>query len=166
MVIAKLVFSGSWPRISLLPASAIAVGGYVYTVTVPTLFRIGGSCVVFLVPLVAALAMADIKGTTSPFRGRIMVWLGDLTYAFYILHTLVLTWSYRWLVAGKHLSPGVAALLLLGMFVLSLALSWALFTFVEQPMMRRFSRPRRRPQVPTPAPVTPTPVLATAQATE
>lgn len=144
MVAARLVLAGSWPRLGLLPAGLIAVGGYVVNSTVPYLYGVAGTAALWLTPLVAAAATADEHGTRSPFRGRALVRLGELSFAFYMVHGLVVTYTFRWLVADTHLAPAVGAATLLGALLLALALAHALFTWVEAPLMARFGRPRRR----------------------
>jgi peptidoglycan/LPS O-acetylase OafA/YrhL len=141
MVVARLVMTGALPRIRLLPACLIAVGGYAVTLKVPYLFGIAGSSAAWLAPLVVAAASADISGTASPFRGRILVWLGDRSFALYMVHGMVVAYSYRWFVAG-HDRPLAAEIgILIAVLALCLTLSHALFTWVEQPLVRRFSHP-------------------------
>ncbi|WP_234337952.1 acyltransferase family protein [Streptomyces sp. NRRL WC-3725] len=144
MVAARLVLAGAWPRLGLLPAGLIAVGGYTVNSTVPYLYGVAGTAALWLTPLVAAAATADEHGTRSPFRGRALVRLGELSFAFYMVHGLVVTYTFRWLVADTHLAPAVGAATLLGALLLALALAHALFTWVEAPLMARFGRPRRR----------------------
>ncbi|MEU5713119.1 MULTISPECIES: acyltransferase family protein [Streptomyces] len=144
MVAARLVLAGAWPRLGLLPAGLIAVGGYAVNSTVPYLYGVAGTAALWLTPLVAAAATADEHGTRSPFRGRALVRLGELSFAFYMVHGLVVTYTFRWLVADTHLAPAVGAATLLGALLLALALAHALFTWVEAPLMARFGRPRRR----------------------
>ncbi|MET7433369.1 acyltransferase [Streptomyces flaveolus] len=144
MVAARLVLAGAWPRLGLLPAGLIAVGGYTVNSTVPYLYGVAGTAALWLTPLVAAAATADEHGTRSPFRSRALVRLGELSFAFYMVHGLVVTYTFRWLVADTHLAPAVGAATLLGALLLALALAHALFTWVEAPLMARFGRPRRR----------------------
>ncbi|MGW1752474.1 acyltransferase family protein [Streptomyces sp. NPDC002092] len=149
MVAARLVLAGAWPRLGLLPAGLIAVGGYVVNSNVPYLYGVAGTAALWLTPLVAAAASADERTTASPFRGRVIVRLGELSFAFYMVHGLAVTYVYRWVIAGARLSPALGALALLGALLLSLALAHALFTWVEAPLVRKFRAPAgsRRPPV-------------------
>ncbi|WP_316784255.1 acyltransferase family protein [Streptomyces sasae] len=149
MVAARLLRVGAWPRLGLLPAGLIAVAGYVVNSTVPYLYGVAGTAALWLTPLVAAAASADERSVGSPFRGRLLVRLGELSFAFYMVHGLVVTYCYRWAVAHSALPPALGALALLGALLLSLALAFALFTWVEAPLVRRFgsSAGRRRPVV-------------------
>ncbi|MGH4033456.1 acyltransferase family protein [Actinomycetota bacterium Odt1-20B] len=144
MVIARLVMAGAWPRLGLVPAGLIAVGGYVVSLQLPYLFGLGGGSVVWLVPLVAAGALADTRGDASPFRHRALVWLGERSFAFYMVHSVVLLYCYRWIAVHYEMAPVVGAGMVLALFVFCLALSHALYAWVEMPMVRRFSRPRKK----------------------
>lgn len=148
MVAARLVLAGHWPRLTLLPAGLIAVAGYVAVSQAPYLFRIAGVTAIFLTPLVASAAQADDRGHASPFRGAALVRLGELSFAFYMVHGLVVTYGHRWLIAGTEPSAAVGFLELLGALAASLVLAYALLVLVEEPLMRRFGSPpgdRRRP---------------------
>jgi peptidoglycan/LPS O-acetylase OafA/YrhL len=153
MIAARLVLTGALPRIGLLPAAAIAVGGYVLNSSVPYLYGVAGTGALWLTPLVVAAAQADVRQTVSPFRGRVLVRLGELSFAFYMVHGLVVTYGHKWLVAGKDLSGAATAALLLAALLAALALAHALFTWVEAPAVRRFSAPRaKNPAAPEAAP--------------
>ncbi|MEU1183206.1 acyltransferase [Streptomyces sp. NPDC005820] len=147
MLLALIVRAGRWPRVSLAPAVAIAVAGYVVVSYVPYLFSVAGSAALWLAPLVAAAALADTDGRRSPLRGRVLVRLGEISFAFYMVHGLVVTYGHKWLIqdAGRSSAAGIA--LALAAFAVSLALAHALFTWVETPLVRRFSAPRQRPGV-------------------
>ncbi|MCM3924605.1 acyltransferase [Frankia sp. AiPs1] len=145
MLLARLLQTGRWPRIGLLPAGAVAVAGYFVTTHLPYLFGIGGPAVLWLSPLIAAAAVADRDRTRSPFRGRTLVKLGELSFAFYLVHGLVLTYGYRWVLDGHARSAPTGIPLALAAAALSLALAWALFNLVENPFLRRFGRARPTP---------------------
>ncbi|MEW2124219.1 acyltransferase [Streptomyces sp. NPDC007259] len=152
MIAARLVLTGALPRIGLLPAAAIAVGGYVLNSSVPYLYGVAGTGALWLAPLVVAAAQADVRETPSPFRGRVLVRLGELSFAFYMVHGLVVTYGHKWFVADANLSGAAAAALLLAALLTALALALALYSWVEAPAVRRFSAPRaKKPAGPAPA---------------
>ncbi|MEV5658328.1 acyltransferase [Streptomyces sp. NPDC052291] len=152
MIAARLVLTGALPRIGLLPAAVIAVGGYVLNSSVPYLYGVAGTGALWLAPLVVAATQADVRETASPFRGRVLVRLGELSFAFYMVHGLVVTYGHKWLVADENLSGAAAAALLLGALLTALALALALYSWVEVPAVRRFSAPRaKKPTGPAPA---------------
>ncbi|MEV5985389.1 acyltransferase [Streptomyces sp. NPDC052051] len=91
--------------------------------------------------LVAGLAVAEDEGATSWFARRWVVRLGDWSYAFYMVHLMIIM-SISLPVTGKsgfewpdarwiHLPFAALAL------VLSLLLAWLLTAKVQQPIERR-----------------------------
>ncbi|MFD5322372.1 acyltransferase family protein [Streptomyces sp. NPDC127092] len=159
MVAARLVMAGAWPRFGLPAAGLLAVAGYAVNSLVPYLFGVAGTAALWLTPLVAAAALADERGTRSPLRGRVMVRLGELSFAFYMVHGLVVAYVHRGLIAGQDLPPAVGALLLVAALLLTLALAHVLFRWVETPFVRRFGSPRPAAAAPVPATVPPTATL-------
>ncbi|WP_214103110.1 acyltransferase family protein [Acrocarpospora catenulata] len=155
VVAARLVLDGSWPRLGLLPALLIATVGYLVQANVPYLFGIAGTAALWLTPLVVAAAQADLHASRSPFRGRALVRLGELSFAFYMVHFMVVTYGHRYLVEGRDLAPVAGAGLLLLALAVSLVLAYALFRWVESPAVRRLSLSRRDSATPAaPAPIT------------
>ncbi|MFD9728008.1 acyltransferase family protein [Streptomyces sp. NPDC059072] len=159
MVAARLVLAGAWPRIGLAPAALIAVGGYAVNSLVPYLYGIAGTAALWLTPLVAAAAVSDDTGSPSPLRGRVLVRLGELSFAFYMVHGLVVTYGHRRLVAGSDLPAAAGAGLLLLALLVSLGLAHALFTWVETPAVRRLGAPRPSAPATAPAAAAPTATL-------
>jgi peptidoglycan/LPS O-acetylase OafA/YrhL len=99
--------------------------------------------------VIAAAAEADVRGTWSPWRSRPMRWLGEVSFAYYLVHVFVVTSVLR---ATNHLNGfpgwwGPAAAI--GFLLLNLLLAGLLYRFVETPMMRLLG-PRRRPKTPPP----------------
>ncbi|GAA1522212.1 acyltransferase [Sphaerisporangium rubeum] len=155
MVAARLVIAGHRPPIPLLPALLVAVAGYAVNSSVPYLFGVAGLAALWLTPLVAAAAVTDLRATRSPFRGRTMVRLGEWSFAFYMVHGLVVTYLPLWLVQGRDLGAASRIGLLVLALALCLLLAYALFTWVESPAVRRFGSRRTTAAPPTaPVPVT------------
>ncbi|MCY0926330.1 hypothetical protein OTB20_08945 [Streptomyces sp. H27-H1] len=94
-----------------------------------------------IVLLIAAAASADIKGGPSLFRNRTMVWLGEVSFAFYLLHYITMC-SLRWALGEEMYSLPVTLALLAGVGVVTLLMSWGLFAWVKNPLVRRFGRSR------------------------
>ncbi|WP_460917005.1 acyltransferase family protein [Plantactinospora veratri] len=95
--------------------------------------------------VIASAARADTTGRWSPWRSRPLVWLGEVSFAFYLVHVFLIKAVFRF--AGHSggfpgwQGPAVA----LALLVVSLVAAWSLFRFVETPMMRLLN-PRRRPR--------------------
>jgi peptidoglycan/LPS O-acetylase OafA/YrhL len=76
--------------------------------------------------------------------GRVMVWLGEISFAFYMVHVLVLTYGHRLLGSPAGLATPVALAVLALLLVGVLVVATLLYTLVERPVMRHFANPRRR----------------------
>lgn len=153
-VTARLVLLGRWRGPGLEASLALALIGYFlvpqvtpgYTATVCTL--IGFTL------LIPAAAVADLHGLPSLWRGRKLVRLGELSFAFYMIHLLVLRTGTQLLGKKPHFGVlgGLAVTAIV--FAVSLALSWLLYEAVECPARRLLlrRRPSRRDPEPAPAP--------------
>ncbi|MER6047835.1 acyltransferase [Streptomyces sp. BHT-5-2] len=159
MVFARIVLTGKWIRLPVPAAAALVVAAYALAQYVPFLYRLSAVPVVPLALLTAALAVADAEGRGTFLGGRRMVWLGELSFAFYLVHQPVLAYGHT-LVSARNdrgevvprtwdTPAGIAVVA--GAFVLSMALAWLLHNGVEKPAMRRWSRPRRPAAPPRPA---------------
>ncbi|MFK3980252.1 acyltransferase family protein [Micromonospora sp. NPDC050397] len=163
---AELMVRGRWRGPNLKVASVIfvvawvAAGQWIRAELWTTLLA-----VVYILVITAA-ADADVKGTWSPWRSRPMRWLGEVSFAYYLVHVFVVTSVMR---ATGNLDGftgwrGPAATV--GFLLLNLVLAGLLFRYVETPMMRLLG-PRRRPAraATGPAPTAAPPGAATTTAT-
>jgi peptidoglycan/LPS O-acetylase OafA/YrhL len=142
ILVALAVKYGRWRNIGMVWSSLLLAAGYVLTYHVPYLYGQRAAMILPIALLIAAAATADIEGRFTLFRNRTMVWLGQISFAFYLLHYTVLSTLRKAL--GTHMySTPVGLALLLGAAVVSVLLSWALYALVEDPLVRRFSRSRR-----------------------
>jgi peptidoglycan/LPS O-acetylase OafA/YrhL len=151
MVLARLVQTGRrWP-IGLWPATVLVLVAYVGASYLPYLYSLVAGAVVPLALLVPAAAVADLEGRHSPWRSRVWVWLGNVSFAFYMVHQLVLRWTKYALGATRSWDTPAAIGLTLLTLALSLLAATILYYAVELPIVRRFSRARRHtPAVPAP----------------
>lgn len=94
--------------------------------------------------VITAAADADVRGRRTPWRSRPMVWLGEVSFAFYLVHVLVMQTVLRltghW---GEGLRGWWGPLFVLGALGVNLLLAAALHRWVETPMMLRLGPPRR-----------------------
>jgi peptidoglycan/LPS O-acetylase OafA/YrhL len=143
ILLALAVKHGRWRNIGMIWSSLLLVGGYVLTFHVPYLYGQRAAMIVPIVLLIAAAATADIEGRFTWFRNRTMVWLGEISFAFYLLHFTTLS-TLRKVLGTHHMySTAASAAMVVGAAALTVLLSWALYALVEVPLMRRFSRSRR-----------------------
>jgi peptidoglycan/LPS O-acetylase OafA/YrhL len=146
VIMARIVKSGRWIRIGIPAALGLLVVGCVaqyyadLTVWAPTV-----PVAIPLALLIAAGATADVRASASVFRRRTMVWLGEVSFAFFMLHYLVVHYTHVLIGVHRSFAPLPAIALILALCLVSVGLAWLLYRFVETPAMRRWSRPRRAP---------------------
>ncbi|HKS47323.1 MAG TPA: acyltransferase [Amycolatopsis sp.] len=141
IVLARLVLTGRWVRIGLLPAAGVALASYVLTVVAPALYSASATMAIGLALLIGAGATADVTGRHSVIAGPRMVLLGEVSFAFYLVHVPVLTYGHLALGGGSWSVLG-ALIVMCGLFTITLVLGHLLYTFVERPAMKRFARKR------------------------
>ncbi|ABW12861.1 acyltransferase 3 [Parafrankia sp. EAN1pec] len=168
VLLAKLVLAGRWRPIGLPAAVGLSFAGYlVSTFAVPYLFGVSGVATLWTAPLLAELALADVEKKRSWVRHPVLVWFGNLSFAFYMIHWLVIGRVTHWARPdpSRPVVDGLGLILLT--FVVSLFLAWLMHNFIEMPAVRRFSGTRPRsvtvrayPHVTVPAPSTSIPSTA------
>ncbi|WVH84120.1 acyltransferase [Lentzea sp. DG1S-22] len=131
MAMARVVQQGKWIGVGLWPATALFVVAYVGSWYLPASFPYVAGTVVPLALLVPAAAVADLTGAWSPWRSRWMVWLGTVSFAFYMVHQIVIRVAEK--AFDVRAFPLAAAL---GMFAASTVAAWLLHRLVEVPAER------------------------------
>lgn len=150
MLLATIVRSGIRVPVPTPVALAVLLGAYVTGPLFPPVWRTVAVLTPGIALVIVALAQSDIARGRPGLLGRpTMVRLGDIAFAFYLVHMQVLIVGSLLLGSVEPLGTGRAVLTLALLFAVSVAFSWVLYTAVETPMMRRFGR--RRP-APSPAP--------------
>ncbi|WP_406447410.1 acyltransferase [Streptomyces sp. NBC_00876] len=143
ILVALAVKHGRWRNIGMVWSSLLLAGSYVLTFHVPYLYGQRAVMIVPIVLLIAAAATADVEGRASLFRNRTMVWLGEVSFAFYLLHYIVLC-SLRWALGEDQMfSTTTTIAMLVGAALASVLMSWGLYAWIENPLVRRYSRSRR-----------------------
>ncbi|WP_063759072.1 acyltransferase [Streptomyces globisporus] len=142
MLVGRAVVLGRWRNIGMAWSGLLLAVTYVVGLYVPWLWGIRLVCVIPAALLIAAGAIADNEDRFTIFRNRTMVWLGEISFAFYLVHFTVLEYTRHLL--GDRLYDTPAALgILLGELGVSVLLAWALYSWVEVPLTRRWSRSRK-----------------------
>lgn len=163
IIMARIVLTGRRVPIGLGGAMALSVLAYFLAQMFPGTYPIVAVMVLPMGLLIAAGAVADVQGHRTLLSSRGMVWLGEVSFAFYLWHLQVLIYGHQWIAGvdqpasfpgqGAGYSTPVAIAVLALLFGISLLLAWATFTLVEKPIMRRFAHSRRRPPPAAQAPV-------------
>ncbi|MEU3752398.1 acyltransferase [Streptomyces olivoreticuli] len=145
IAVALLVKNGAWRGPGLaasLALSVLVVFGPSHTL--PFDFHWAADTVIPYTLTIAAAARADVRGEPSPFRNRINVYLGEVSFAFYLVHEIVI-FSADHFLKTHHLTIPLA--LHLGVVMaISLLGAVLLHEYVEKPGVKLLSRSRRKPR--------------------
>jgi len=152
ILLARMVLSGRRITVPVLPAAALVVAGYLVALQLPYLYGLTSATVLPVGLLIVAVAQRDLRGAGTFLARPTAVRLGEWSFAFYLVHRLLLEYSHLLLAPGRTWSTPEACGLLVAAFAVSLLLAWALHMAVERPAMRLLSGKRT-----TPAPRQPTP---------
>ena len=134
MALAQVVIAGRWRGPSLAVSVGITVTGYFLSYGVHADYRYYSCTAIGITCLIAAAARADLKGEPSAWRGSRSVRLGELSFAFYLIHILVMrTGEY---VFRPHPQHGwlFGSLDVMASFTVSLGVAYLLHTYIEMPL--------------------------------
>ncbi|MCT2590158.1 acyltransferase [Streptomyces sp. N2-109] len=148
MVVARLsVLAPELPRIGVLRVCGLlTVTLLAGSAWLPDAFMCSAVTTFSLALLIHAVSGLDLRGEWSLLRTRVAVFLGEISYALYLVHFQILILTHH--VTSEHgWSRGPALTLAL---TLTLLMAWLLYVSVERPFMRRFARPRPRPRTQPP----------------
>ncbi|MGQ5633393.1 MULTISPECIES: acyltransferase family protein [unclassified Streptomyces] len=144
-VTARLVLLGRWRGPGLEASLALAIIGYFLVPQVAPGYSATMCTIAGFTLLIPAAAMADLHGLPSLWRRRRLVRLGELSFAFYMVHLLVIRSAAPLLGTKPHFGPPAGIAVTATVFTVSLGLSWLLYEAVERPARRLLLRPLRRP---------------------
>lgn len=145
MLMARILMTGQWIRLGVLPAFLFMAAGYAAARVVPFQYSLNAVIIVPIALLITAVAATDVAGTSSLLGSRTMVWLGEVSFAFYMVHLEVL-YGARTLLHGHTFATPMALGVIVAEFGVALLLAWALHALVERPIMRRWAG-RTQPNV-------------------
>jgi len=141
--VARLVLLDRWRGPGLEASLALAIIGYFLVPQVASGYAATICTVIGFALLIPAAAVADLKGLPSLWRRPRLVRLGELSFAFYMIHLLVLRAAIGLLGTSPHFPFPEALVATTLAFALSLALAWVLYEAVECPARRWLLRGRR-----------------------
>ena len=142
IVMARIVLTGRRLPLGLGGGVALAMAAYWLASYVPVQYTVVAIMVVPLCLVIAAAAVQDEAGRPSLVSNRVWVWLGEVSFAFYLLHFPVLS-TAKYLLHGRTLGTWTGIGLMVALFALTTVLAALQHMFVERPMMKHFSRSRR-----------------------
>ncbi|MEU7423401.1 acyltransferase [Streptomyces sp. NPDC040750] len=139
-VTARLVLLGRWRGPGLEASLALALIGYFFVPQVTPGYSATLCTLVGFALLIPAAAVADLRGLPSLWRHPRLVRLGEVSFAFYMVHLLVLRIATPLLGKKPHFGALTALAVTSALFAVSLALSWVLYEAVERPARRLLLR--------------------------
>jgi peptidoglycan/LPS O-acetylase OafA/YrhL len=143
---ARMVIEGRWRNTRLPhPLAALALT-YAVTWVVPVTYKMSALVVGPICALIATVAVRDLRGISGLTASRPLVWLGNISYAFYLIQFPIMVLVTRLVISGRQFGLlGWLACTTLS-FALSLPAAAAIYHWVDLPIMRRFAH--RRPRQP------------------
>jgi peptidoglycan/LPS O-acetylase OafA/YrhL len=108
------------------------------------LFSVAAALIIPMALFVVAYANRDVGERSTVLSRPFLVWLGGISFAFYLVHYSVLTALYQMFGFGYESNSVAKFFWFAAIFAGSVAGSWALYAWVETPAMRRFGGRSRR----------------------
>jgi peptidoglycan/LPS O-acetylase OafA/YrhL len=136
MFAARLLMYGRAPFLPKSASVALLVATYIGAMFIPFQF---GLSVVYIIPvslLIVSIARDDMEARKTVLNGKTSVWLGEISYSFYMVHFLVLFFFLN-LVSGKKFGLLEGTALIVAALVLSVSCAAFLYRYFEVPMMKK-----------------------------
>ncbi|MCT9933185.1 acyltransferase [Planotetraspora sp. A-T 1434] len=151
MIVARIVIANRWPRIGFTPIVVLLLAGYAGAVYAPMPYRFVLITSIPFALAIGTLASANLRGARTVLGTKVMVWLGNVSFGFYMTQFLVIYWLRPLVLGNSEYGIAGGILVTLGMIGVNVIAGWLLYTLVERPAMRWWSRSRK----PVARPVTP-----------
>ncbi|PPS66901.1 MULTISPECIES: acyltransferase family protein [Streptomyces] len=153
IVLALIRREGTWRGPTTGTAALLLGGAFALNQVVPPMFTLTATTVVPIALLIAAAADGDLRGRRTGLRAPVLLRLGEWSYAFYLIHFLIIRYGHRLLGGEQGYARQWDTPAALGITVAALAVTIAasalLHTCVERPCMT-LMRGRRPAQGPAP----------------
>jgi peptidoglycan/LPS O-acetylase OafA/YrhL len=143
ILLARILRAGRWIPLPVLPAAGLAVAAYVGSGYLPGAFAYVAGTVVPFALLIPAVAAADLAGARSWLRSRVMMRLGELSFAFYLVHQLIIRLVEK-VFPHRAWPPVVRIGLVLVMLAASLVAAWMMHASFEVPVIKAMRKRVRR----------------------
>lgn len=137
VAVACLVRRGAWRGPGLVVSATVAVAGFAAADRWPSSpLALAGFTLVGFTTLIAALALADVAGVRTVLSSGPLVALGERSFAFYLVHLLVIdAVGALWPAGVERTWVGGLAMMALALDV-ALVAAWVLHAGVEKPCRR------------------------------
>jgi peptidoglycan/LPS O-acetylase OafA/YrhL len=150
-ILALIVLSGRWVPLKMWQTLLICAAGYSLSMVVPFVYSFNVATIGPVAAIICTVASTDLAGKPGFLGSKPMVWLGNISFGFYLCQGVVIFYG-RILLGDQVYETPVALLIVVGFFIATLLGGWALYALVEKPVMDRWARPRRKALSETGAP--------------
>ncbi|QKW10549.1 acyltransferase [Streptomyces sp. NA04227] len=150
MLLARIVAENLWPPIGLWPSTLLFTAGYALALAVPAPYNFSLTTVIPIGMILCAAATRDLHGQTSWLATRPMIWLGNISFAFYLVQGVVIFYGRPELLGAHTYNTPTALAMFTLLLLANLLAAWLLHRLIEQPVMRRWSHPTKKPTPHTP----------------
>lgn len=133
----RLVLSGRWRNTRMIWPLVALGAAFAATWFVPVNYKMSVLILLPTAAIIATSAVRDIEGGRSLNRTRPMVWLGDISYAFYLIQYPAMVVVVRFLMSGSAHGFGGWLVAVAVSFTLSVAAAALIYEFVDKPITRR-----------------------------
>ncbi|MDH6127778.1 acyltransferase [Kitasatospora sp. GP82] len=149
IALALLVRNGRWRGPNMTVSALVLVAGLLLTQkivlwTQQSLMSASATGIIGCVLLIPAAARADVRGTSSIWRHPRMVRLGEISFAFYLVHELVIYTAMKLFNGPPRLPTVQAAALTIACFSVALVLATTLHDMVEKPFVKLLNPKSKR----------------------
>jgi peptidoglycan/LPS O-acetylase OafA/YrhL len=136
IVLARLVVTGAWRGPGLRLATVLFAANYLAVGLAPAQTRDTAATIVATALLIPAAARADLRGERSPWRHPVAVHLGEVSYAFFLVHLVVIVTAVELFELRGPWAFWPAVGIAAGLLLVSYVLAIAVHRWVERPAMR------------------------------
>lgn len=145
ILVARIVIEGLWKPVRTRTVVGALIGAWIIGLAVPPPYAWVAPFFLPIVLLLGTFATADAEGRTTKFSSKRMVWMGEVTFAFYVTHWLVLHYTHLIFFDDATWGYFGGTVFLIFAFIVTSAISAAIFTYYEQPLFRKLGRAKRKP---------------------
>jgi peptidoglycan/LPS O-acetylase OafA/YrhL len=129
-----------WLSVNVPTAVAVLLGCYAISIALPVNFY--GVIALSAIPitlLTGSVARADLNGRRGILGHPVSIWLGNISFAFYIFHLVVLDAVVTGLMVNVHWTTLSAVAMIFALLAFTILLAWVVYSLFEKPLLRLFS---------------------------
>ena len=142
---ARAVIEGRWKYTRLWPPLLALAVAYAATWVVPVNYKMSALLLAPMAAVIATMAARDLAGIRGLNASPVLVWLGNVSYAFYLVQFPVMVAITRIFIGGKQYGFWGWLWWAAVSLAASTVVAAAIYQFVDAPLMRRWSGRRSGP---------------------